>query len=32
MGKIVVSENLTIGEAIQDPAGDKGFRPAAGSA
>jgi len=26
MGKIVVSENVTLDGAIQDPAGDEGFR------
>ena len=32
MGKIVVSENVTLDGVIQDPAGEEGFRPAAGSA
>ena len=32
MGKLVVSENVTLDGAIQDPAGDEGFRSAAGSA
>jgi hypothetical protein len=27
MGKIVVSENVTLDGVIQDPAGDEGFRP-----
>jgi dihydrofolate reductase len=27
MGKIVVSENVTLGGVVQDPAGDQGFRP-----
>jgi hypothetical protein len=26
MGKIVVSENVTLDGVIQDPAGDEGFR------
>ena len=26
MGKIVVSENLTLDGVVQDPAGDEGFR------
>ena len=32
MGKIVVSENVTLDGVIQDPAGDEGFRAAAGPA
>ena len=32
MGKIIVSENVTLDGVIQDPAGDEGFRAAAGPA
>jgi hypothetical protein len=32
MGKLVVSENVTLDGVVQDPAGDEGFRLAAGSA
>ena len=32
MGKIVVSENVTLDGVIQDPAGDESFEAAAGSA
>ena len=31
MGKIIVSENVTLDGVVQDPAGDEGFRPAGGS-
>ena len=26
MGKIVISENVSLNEVVQDPAGDEGFR------
>ena len=32
MGTIVISENVSLDGVIQDPAGDEGFRSAAGSA
>jgi hypothetical protein len=32
MGKIVVSDNVSLDGVIQDPAGDEGFRAAGGSA
>ena len=32
MGKIVVSENVSLDGVVQDPAGDEGFSAAAGSA
>ena len=31
-GKIILSENVTLDGVIRDPAGDEGFRPAAGPA
>ena len=32
MGTIAISENVSLDGVIQDPAGDEGFRSAAGSA
>ena len=27
MGKIIISENVSLNGVVQDPAGDEGFRP-----